>query len=480
MSLWSTLKGWSGRLLSDRLASTESRLGANPAMPEILARLDVEYAAERNVQLYPGLDREDPHPSKILQFHSPGAYRLGELYDDMETDGRLYAEMLRRASTAVALRQYLEPGRGSKGSKAEQAAELCRSVLPTADDKAATCLSEVQQVQIQQLIERTGRGISFTEIMWHQVEHGPLAGYWLPCGLKNRPMSRFAFLQGRLHLRRPGVGLHGLQPAPDFKFLMLRHGSTDSPWGVGLYGKLHRPWFLRKEVLKYWARDIEAFASPPVGVEVSGEESRRSATPGKATLSLTQKALAVGRALVSSKVFTFPKSFRPELFERKRGGDSAGFASFLGEMAKVFALLISGQIALSGLRGSVGSYAADETHAKVEKTRSVLDAKDLAALYQTLCNWITWLNFGYRVEPPTFRVHVEDLDDRRVQFEALQLAEQFGLATSEKTARRVLSNPKPRDGEPLAWGGDATADSNTAESPQDPENQPQDSGVIAP
>ena len=122
-------------------------------------------------------------------------------------------------------------------------------------------------------------------------------------------------------------------------------------------------------------------------------------------------------------------------------------------MAKEMALLISGQIALSGLRGNVGSYAADETHAKVEKTRSVLDAKDLAAIYQLLCNWITWINFGYGVQPPTFQVQVEDLDDRKVQLEALALAKEFQLATSEKTARRVLCNPKPQEGEPLAWPG---------------------------
>ena len=450
------------RLLG-RLGESLFRRGV-PAVPEVVAKLDVEYAAERNVRLYPAAFRgEDPHPSKILQFHSPGTYRLGELYDDMETDGRLYAEMLRRASTAVALRQYLEPG---QGPKAELAAELCRSVLPTADDKAATCLTEVQQVQIQQLIERTGRGISFTEVMWHQVEHGPNAGYWLPCGLKTRPMGRFGFVKARLHVRRPGHGLNGLKPAPDFKFLILRHGSTDSPWGAGLFDKLHYPWFLRKEVLKYWARDIESFASPPVGVEVSGEESRRGATMGKPTLSLMERALAVGRALVSSKIFTFPKNLRPELFERKRGGDAAGFASFLGEMAKVFALLVSGQIALSGLRGSVGSYAADETHAKVEKTRSVLDAKDLAAVYQTLCNWITWVNLGYDVEPPAFCVQVEDLDDLKVRHEALRLAKDFGLPTSEKTARRVLSNPRPRDGEPLAWGSEAATDQTHEADPE--------------
>ena len=420
----------------------------------MVAKLTTEYGGAEHDRFPSLVDGEDAHPSPILQRHSNGL-DLGEVYDQMDLDPRVAAEMWRRATASVACRKYIRAAfvqEGDESSPEHQAAELCRTVLGSADAPSPMALKERNQVQVRQVMDSVGRGISIVEVMWKEIPSDDGVSFHVPVALKTRPMKRFTFIKGELHIRQGWSTRFKPQPVPPYKFLILRHGSTDSPWGQGLYDILHKSFFLRKEVLQYWSRDIEKFASPPVGVEYENSDTRgqRDDPKAKATESIGQQALKLGKSIVSAKVFTFTGNFKPTLFERKRGGDAAGFASFLGEMAKEIALVISGQIALSGLRGSVGSYASDETHAKVEKQRASLDAQNLDTVYQELCNWMTWINYGVDVVPPTYNSRTEDLDDLKLQFEALRLAKELSIPTALAFVRRVLGNPEPQDGETLA------------------------------
>ncbi len=384
---------------------------------------------------------EDPHPSEILAKRSEWQHRLGELYDHMlRTDAHLAGLELKRGDAVLGLPRRIEPGDASP--QAAAAAELARWALSKIEGLG---------INYRHQLGARGRAIAFEELIWERVGRGPNAGAVVPVAIIDRPMHRFAFKRGVLHVRRAaGDPL----PAPPAQFQIFRHGSKDSPWGGNaLLDCIYWFWYLKKHGWKFWAVFTEKWAQPTA----IARYRHQSGGDGTANQDRQRQALSIVQAIQSEYALAVPEGVVLELLEASRSG-SISYKEFVDSCSRAMSIVYLGEINTSGLRPGVGAFASEKVSNEIRKEKVGLDAHDLGAAWSDgILRWISEANYGPDVAPPRLVIESIETEDR----EQRQQGQERVLAAGEAIPRRdfYLAHQvrEPEAGEPVVRRDLATA-----------------------
>ncbi|MEM9552680.1 MAG: DUF935 family protein [Acidobacteriota bacterium] len=417
---------WLGRQMADAESTTEWRLWG-----------------PRTGRLW-----EEPHPSEILATRSKPGQALGGLYDEMERDAMIAAVSIRRADAVLSLPRLVTPGGPRPIDR--KAADFVRHLLgETGIDPEDAAIPDFDTALHKGLVDMRGRGISFTELEWGEIADGPWAGRWAPLRVYDRPMRRFLFRRRDLHVRRTTS-----EPprAPELKFLVMRSGSVDSPWGgPGLLDRCYLSWFVLKHARAFWAIFLERYAQPtPVGKypRAKGQGDEAKAADAK----MQQAVLAAAESFQTEQAIALPEDVELVLLEAMRSSNGT-YAEFCDALRREIGRLFNGEVNTLGLRPGVGAFASDKVASEIRSEAIVADARTLQKTLQCdLVAPLVRINFGPRVAVPDFAFDTLELEDREQLFNGIAAALAHGVAVPERHARKVWRVPALRDGEPAVEG----------------------------
>lgn len=403
----------------------------------LLAReLASQTAAETGALV--GAYREDPHPSRILRERSRGHQRRGELYDEMRASDTDLAGFIRKRSDAVLqLPRRIVPANGTPEAAAVAAA--CQAALGAIPNLSGS---------LAHLLRSRADGIAFLEIVWTQPRRGPLAGLWTPLDLIDRPMHRFLFRDGALFVRQ-ALSAAPIA-APPGKFVVMRYGTKDNPWGgPSLLDEVYWYWHIKRDGLKFYAGFLERWAQPLA----VGKYPHRRATTGddndNANRADQQTLLETLQAIQTEMAIVLPEHVQIDLLEATRSG-AATYEQFVAMLTRSEALAFLGEVDTSGAAKGPGSFAKAEVSNSVRLEKVLLDAHDLAVhVREQLLRPFVELNFGYDVEVPRLVIDTWEAEDRAQRLSGISAL----LADHQPVPRRyyylTAQVPEPEDGEPV-------------------------------
>lgn len=380
---------------------------------------------------------EVPHPSRILSTRSEFGDRPGQLYTRMvDSDTELAGLLDKRKKAVLRLPRRIDPADSTP--EAIETAEFVRSALSRIPQR---------HINLEAYLNMIPYGISVQEIIWEKVERGPLNGAWLPVDIVDRPMWRFAFdrRQHRLFVRRRnGVPI----PAPDFKFLVARSGTKDSPWGKAQLDFIYWAWFLKKHAAKYYAIFVERFASPLV-VGKYPHQHGDSDQAKTANEEQKKRLLDVIMEIQNGTGIAVPTGLDIVFMEASRGGD-AGYQAFLSWLTRAEALIILGEVDTSGLAKGPGSFAKSQVSNEVRLENVSHDAHVISSFEtETLIRWLVAVNFGPEAPVPRSVVDAMDAYDRQTRVNGIKQALADGVPVPLGYYRMTLQVPEPVEGEPV-------------------------------
>jgi phage gp29-like protein len=377
--------------------------------------------------------QEEAHPSRILLEHSrPGAL-LGELYDDMLTaDATLAGLWEKRWKAVVGLPWSIAPADNSrKARKIARQAEMALDAIPGLD------------LNLRHQLEGIVKGVSFDEVRWEQKTSGPLSGLWVPVAIEDRPMHRFAFkVGGALHVRKRDGSL---TPTQAGRFLVLRHGTKDQPWGAPLLDRAWWVYYLTVHVAKYWGVATEKWAQPTALVRYK-RAGGSDADANTANRELVAAALSAAADFQTEYAIALPEDLDIELKEAQKSG-SVSYDLFIGWLDRLKALLILGEVDTSGLGKATGSYAKSRVSNDVRLETIRMDARELGdSLTDQLLSVFARVNFGADAPVPYWLFDVEEAEDRELRQKGANNILNRGLPISREYFYRVNQCAVPEDG----------------------------------
>jgi len=377
--------------------------------------------------------REDEHPSKIVNEKSEATDRLGEIYDRMlGADLDLAGFHRKRKDAVLALPRLIVPADASPEAKATS--QFCHEALS---------LIPAFAQNLSHQLDGRAKGIAFEELLWEKLPRGPLAGAWVPVDMLDRPMWRFLFRDGVLHIRRPR-GAEPL-PAPPGKFLVMRHGTKDNPWGAALLDDVYWAWWLKKNGLKFFAVFLDKWAQPTA----VGKYRHRSGGPDaeKANAHDQSQLLEAIEAMQSEYGIVIPEGMAVELLEATRSG-SASYESFIGLLTRSEALAFLGEVDTSGAAKGPGSFAKASISNEVRLEKVELDARELAAhLRDNLLRPLVAVNFGPDAPLPRVLIDTMAGTDRELRQKGMATVLELGLPVSRRELYLVHQVSEPGPGE---------------------------------
>lgn len=404
----------------------------------------------------------DPHPSKILATKSEGADRLGELYDRMLAgDLDLSGFVQKRKDAVLSLPRWIRPADGS--AQAKEIADFCHAWLSQIPDLATN---------LQHQLDSRAKGIAIDELIWERLARGPWAGAWVPVALIDRPMWRFLFRDGELHVRKP-LGTDSIA-APPGKFLVMRFGTKDSPWGKALLDDCYWAWWLKKNGLKFYATYLDKWAQPTAkGTYRRTKDATENQKNQTALLEVLER-------IQTEYGIVLPEGLDVALIEAQRSG-SATYEQFVALLTRSMAVKWLGEVDTSGAAKGPGSFAKAKVADDVRKEKVELDARDLAAhLKDNLLRPVVELNYGLDAPVPRWEIDTIEVADRELRADGISNALEVGLEVPRRYAYLTFQVPEPVDGEPVVEPRKAPepapfpAPPPAGDPPPVPEPEPQD------
>lgn len=406
--------------------------------------------------------REDEHPSRIVREKSEASDRLGEIYDRMlATDLDLAGFHRKRRDAVLALPRLIVPDDASP--RAREIADFCQSAIAMIPAFANNLAHQ---------LDARAKGIAFEELLWERLTRGPLAGAWVPVEMIDRPMWRFAYVGGALHIRRP----RGADPlaAPPGKFLIMRHGTKDSPWGQALLDEVYWAWWLKKNGLKFFAVFLDKWAQPTA----VGKYRHRSggAEAEKANAHDQTQLLAAIEAMQTEYGIVIPEGMAVELLEATRSG-SASYENFIALLTRSQALAFLGEVDTSGAGKTTGSYARAKVSNEVRMEKVELDARELAAhLRDNLLRLLVAVNFGLDAPVPRVLIDTMAAGDRALRQKGMAAVLELGLPVSRRELYLVHQVSEPGPGEQTVTRAPAGRAAPPATEAPEPEPPPPPAG----
>lgn len=236
-------------------------------------------------------------------------------------------------------------------------------------------------------------GMSVQEVIWKITGES-----WDVSEVKGRPFRYFTFNDENelrfLSKEHPTEG----EEVPDYKLLLSRHwitsNSYDNPYGDKLLSKSYWPIILKRQSTQFWQVFLEKFGMPWVIAKVptSYDETKKS----RVATSLAN--------MVQDGVLVITNDGSVDIQDPAgRQSSSDTYLNCLAYMDKALAKIWLGQTLTTDV-GTVGSYAASQTHQGVKDERRNQDKSMIEGAIQTLCDWYTLLNFGENAIAPQFKL----------------------------------------------------------------------------
>lgn len=405
-------------------------LGAPPAFGPSFAR---ELAAADVVSGTLGSLRssyEDPHPSIVLSDKADRSLRLGEFYGRMlDSDLDLASYAAKRVDAVLRLPRRIVP----------------RDSTPLALEIARFCHRRLEQVSelrtnLEHQLGAVSFGTAFDEVVWERLSRGPDAGAAAPVAITDRPMHRFLFRKGRLHVRRP-IGTEPVAP-PLGKFLHLRMGTKESGWGAPLLDKVYPAWFLKRNGLKFYAIFLDKWAQPTA----KGTYRHREGDT-KTNEENQSRLLEVLERIQTEYSIVLPEGLEVGLLEASRSG-SANYEQFIALLNRSQALAYLGEVDTSGAAKGPGSFAKAEVSNDVRLEKVELDAHALASsLRDDLLRPLVWLNYGLDAPVPDLVIDTLEGEDRSRRVEQVGKLLDLGLPAPRRFVYAAFQVPEPLEGE---------------------------------
>ncbi len=293
----------------------------------------------------------------------------------------------------AALSQHWKIHAASESAEDRQIADFVRSALSGMHGSVLDTLYDV--------LDALAFGVSLVEINYALIETGPNAGMVGLASLKSKDPAGFTFetdaFANVIALR--GVG--GASYPPD-KFLRYAWLPLyESPLGQSDLHAAYKPWFVKQQLLKWWAKYLEKFGLPTV---TGTYDPNKGYGPDQ-----QRELLAIVAQVHNESAVVLPSDMHLGLLETARA-QSAGFSEAIEYLDRAIAKSILGQTLTTDSTAQGASYALGSVHQDVlgfyvAKLKRDLEETVIGA--QLLAPLVAY-NFGPSAACPAFTLGTLD------------------------------------------------------------------------
>lgn len=178
-------------------------------------------------------------------------------------------------------------------------------------------------------------------------------------------------------------------PIPDKKFLIMKYGTIDNPWGNPLGRSLYWYVYFKKTNVKFWLIFAERFGQPAL----------LGSYPNGTLESDRQQIQDVLNSIQTNSSIVLPEDIKIQLLEATRSGGANTYAEFCDFCNREMSKAVLGQV-LTTENSGTGSYALGKIQNEVRQDITESDADVLdETLNETLIKWIVDLNFNVTEYP---------------------------------------------------------------------------------
>ena len=319
------------------------------------------------------LIHELPDPDVILR----KANIDQDVYREIMADPHVIGEI--RPLRAALLKQKFELVAGDDSQQAQKALELSKLALKKRPD---VTMSQ------KDLIWSIGKSPLFGRRV-HAVEWIKDGTYIVPNKIFDISTQSYAFNHAGELLIRTIDNPQG-EPAEDMHWLVTRHmADRQNPYGLAILSTCFWPWMFKNGGFKFFVKFCEKFGIPwPVAKYPQG-------TTDNDIEDLVERL----KNMLEDAVAGVPEGTEIDLLEVKTSGESPQERLIKicnSEMSKA----ITSQTLATEIHGG-GSRAAAETHQGRTDVNGIADRELVSESLEQICGWITELNFGANVAPPS-------------------------------------------------------------------------------
>lgn len=376
---------------------------------------------------------EDEHPSVVVRDHSEPGDKIGEVYDRMlHTDPVLAGLVQKRTKAVVGLPWDIIPA--DESPRAIEVADFVRWNLRRIHNIEANLAHQLGGVY---------RGRAFDELIWGLQTSGPWRGAFTVEEIIDRPMSRFGFKRGEMHVRTKEGGL---RPVPPAKFLSLCHGTKDNPWGKALLDDVWWFTWMSLHVWKYWGVSAEKWPQPTVVI------SYPRGNDGSTDEKTIADALSIGADVQTEYAIAKPADIAVDFLQAQRSGD-VSYELFAAYLDRAKALVVLGEPDTSGLSKGPGSYAKNRVADEVRFETILADATEVGNSWTDgLIAPLVRVNYGRDAPIPYMEFDVEEANDRAQRQAGAQVIFDAGYPVPKDYYYRLHQVPLPKAGQPTMRG----------------------------
>ena len=245
----------------------------------------------------------------------------------------------------AALSQHWEIHAASESPEDIQIADFVRSVLANMRSSVLDTLYDV--------LDALAFGVSIVEINYALIETGPNAGKVGLASLRSKDPSRFVFETDAFATVTALRGVNGEAYPPD-KFLRYAWlPQYESPLGQSDLQAAYKPWFVKQQLLKWWAKYLEKFGLPTV---MGTYDPNKGYGPDQ-----QRELLAIVAQVHNESAVVLPSDMHLGLLETARA-QSAGFAESIEYLDRAIAKSILGQTLTTDSMPNGSSFALGSVH----------------------------------------------------------------------------------------------------------------------
>lgn len=380
-----------------------------------------ELATRKRALNFSSLSNILPDPDIVLKKQGKDI----QVYKELLCDPHVYACIQSRKAGVQSLEWEI-----NRGVDKDKNAEIIENVLKKLD---------IHKL-ISDILDATSFGFQPLEIMWKKSENG----YVLPEKISAKPAEWFCFDNDNNLKFRTKENYYG-ELLPDKKFLLVQNNPTyENPYGERTLSRVFWSVTFKKGGLKFWAVFTEKYGMPHlIGKHPRGASRDETDSLANMLEDMIQDAIAV-----------IPDDSSVEIQEANKTSSAEIYDKLIDKMNAEISKAILGQTLTTEV-GSMGSYAAANTHMQVRKDIIASDQKLVESVINKLIRWIYEINFP-NTEIPVFSMYEEEevdltlaqrdkvLSETGVQFTKEYFIKNYGLEEEDFEIREntyPLNNP---------------------------------------
>ena len=346
----------------------------------------------------------------------PGGEGSYAAYRRMAHDPQIKACLATKKFAVLSQGWTLQPASDTPEDQA--VAEFVRHTLTTMRGSVQDALYDI--------LDALALGVSLVEIVYQVNPSGLYAGMVGLRAMKSKDPSLFLFETDAFANVTALRGADG-KTYPTDKFLRYSYMPLyGNPLGQSDLRAAYKPWFVKQQLLKWWAKYLEKFGLPTV--TGSYDPARGYGTDQQREL------LSLVSQVHNESAIVLPSDMHLGLLETART-QAAGFAEAIEYLDRAIAKSILGQTLTTDGTSSGATYALGAVHQDVlgfYLAKLQRDLEDTVMNAQLLPRLVAY-NFGPETPCPTF--HLGDLDAGRL--------ETTGKLITDLVAGHILAPDEP-------------------------------------